>query len=109
MIYLASPYTHPDPHVREQRYYTVCYAAAKLINEGHNIYSPIAHTHGICEQMRLRGIDEHKFEFWSKMDKEMIRLCDRFWVLRMEGWEQSEGIKAELAYAMSIGRDPYYL
>lgn len=106
MIYLASPYSHPDPAVREQRYQTVCFACAKLMKEGNLVYSPIAHTHGIC---LAGGGSQTAFIHWEKLDKEMIRLCDQFWILRMEGWENSEGIKSELAYAMSIGRDPYYL
>lgn len=106
MIYLASPYSHPDPAVRQQRYETVCHAAAELMLKGHRIYSPIAMTHGIC----LAG-DPTKFafEFWADLDKEMIQLCLAFWILRMDGWEKSEGIKKELAYALSLGKDVHYV
>lgn len=105
MIYLASPYSHDDPTVREQRYKTVCKAAGYIMAQGHAVFSPIAHTHGICLEM---GGENFSFEFWEKYDKEMINLCDEFWICQMEDWEKSKGIKAELAYAMSIGKPIKY-
>lgn len=108
MIYLASPYSHPDPRVREQRYFTVCFAAAKMMAAGHHIFSPIAHTHGICEQGTYLGL-AYPYEFWKKFDEEMLRLCSELWVLRMDGWEESVGIKAEIVYAASIGKSFKYV
>ncbi len=35
MIYLASPYSHPDPAVREQRFRAAGDTAAALIRAGH--------------------------------------------------------------------------
>lgn len=106
MIYLASPYSHELAEVREQRYWTVCYAAAKFMAEGHHIFSPIAHTHGICLQGKSQNFG---FEFWKVFDEEMIRLCDEFWILQMDGWEQSKGMKAETAYAYEIGKPVKYV
>ena len=48
MIYLASPYSHPDAVVREQRFRDVCLAAARLIRAGQIVFSPIAHSHPIA-------------------------------------------------------------
>lgn len=106
MIYLASPYSHPDPAIRQQRYETVCCAAAQLMAEGHHIFSPIAMTHGICLQGKP---EDFAYQFWASFDEEMIRLCDRFWILRMEGWENSKGIRAELDYAVSLGKPIKYV
>jgi len=49
MIYLATPYSDPDPEVREFRYREVNKAAAQLISEGHHVFSPISHTHPIAQ------------------------------------------------------------
>lgn len=106
MIYLASPYSHENEKIREERYWTVCYAAARLMAEGHHIFSPIAMTHGICAST---GGDNFAFLHWKELDEEMIRLCDEFWILRMDGWEESKGIKAELAYAVSLGKPWKYV
>ena len=40
MIYLASPYSHPDPAVREERFREACRAAAKLISLGRIVSRP---------------------------------------------------------------------
>ena len=45
MIYLASPYSDPDPIVREKRFAAACLAAASLIGSGEAVFSPIVHGH----------------------------------------------------------------
>lgn len=96
LIYLASAYSHPDPAVREERYKTACFATAKLMATGKFVFSPIAMTHGVC----LAGKpEEFQYEYWEKFDRFMIDLADEFWVLMMDGWRESKGIKAELIYA----------
>lgn len=105
MIYLASPYTHPDPVVREDRFHIVCRAAGHFMAKGHKIFSPIAHTHPICVAKEL----PFEFGFWAELDKEMIRLCDEFWILQMDGWRESKGIAAELDYANSLGKPVKYV
>ena len=99
MIYLASPYSDQDMKVRERRFEAVCLAAAYLIRTGKSVYSPIAHTHPIC-RYGLPG-DWH---FWQKHDRQYIEICDEMAVLMLDGWEQSEGIKAEIAIARELGK-----
>ena len=48
MIYLASPYSHPDATVREARFQAACRATASLIRAGHEVFSPIAHSHPLA-------------------------------------------------------------
>ena len=43
MIYLASPYSHPDPLVRQARFDAACHAAAGPIQAGHAVVAPIVH------------------------------------------------------------------
>lgn len=45
MIYLASPYTHPDPAVRQRRFDAACRAAAQMIRAGSMVFSPVVHSH----------------------------------------------------------------
>ena len=49
LIYLASPYSDPDPWVKENRFLAVCTKAAKMMSEGAYVFSPIAHTHPIAK------------------------------------------------------------
>jgi len=99
MIYLASPYSHPDPQVRQARYEAVCRAAAALMREGHAVFSPIAHSHGIARY----GLPLN-WEFWERYDLEMLATCEELWVLKLDGWQQSRGVNAEIAAAKTLGK-----
>jgi hypothetical protein len=47
VIYLACPYTDPDPAVRKARFDIATAVAADLIRGGRIVYSPITMTHPI--------------------------------------------------------------
>jgi hypothetical protein len=55
IIYLGSPYTHPDPKVREERFEKATRAAAHLVEKGHIVYSPITMTHPIDLVLAAEG------------------------------------------------------
>lgn len=104
MIYLASPYSHPDPAIRQQRYEQVCQAAAAMIRNGWIIFSPIAHSHGMVAY-DVPGDWEH----WQEVDQSYIALCERLVVLKIDGWEESKGVAAEIAFAVDIGMAVSYV
>jgi nucleoside 2-deoxyribosyltransferase len=99
MIYLASPYSHPDLVVRQQRFEAACRAAATLIQRGHVVFSPVAHSHSIAQH----GLPLD-WGFWEVQDREFVAACDELWVLMLEGWEQSRGVHAEIAIARALGK-----
>ncbi len=99
MIYLASPYSDPDPSVQAMRFEQVCRVVAAYAKEGELFYSPIAHSHHVAKY-GLPG----NWEFWKEHDQYMIRACKSFCVLRLAGWEDSKGVTAELRFAKAIGR-----
>src|SRR4051812_15243129 len=84
MIYLASPYSHDDPTVREERFREACRATAALIDVGEVVYSPIVHSHPLA----AHGLPT-AWEFWEKQDRELIARCDEVVVLTLDGWESS--------------------
>jgi len=97
MIYLASPYSHPDPAVREARFHAVCREAARLTKEGYTVFSPIAHSHCICQHgLPLEWI------FWWRIDAEFIKRSDEVWVLMLDGWKESTGVQAEIRLALEF-------
>ncbi len=100
MIYLASPYTHPDPEIREARFQAVCRAAAHLMSGGLLIFSPIAHTHPIV----LAGDLPKGWDYWEKFDREMIEACEELWILMLPGWEDSAGVQMEMRIAEELHR-----
>lgn len=95
MIYLASPYSHDDPEVRQDRFIKACRAAAWLIRAGHIVFSPIAMNHPIAIHGGLSG----DWESWEKSCLLMVDACDELVVLMIPGWEVSKGVIAEKNYA----------
>lgn len=103
MTYLASPYTHPDPTVREQRFHAACATAAQLMREGHVVFSPVAHSHPLTAY-GLPG----DWAFWERHDRVHLERCDEVVVLMLDGWEESEGVQAEIAVAQRLGKPVSY-
>jgi hypothetical protein len=105
MIYLASPYSHPDPAVVEARFKAACKATAELMRRGKHVFSPIAHSH----QVAVIGGLHLGWEFWQQIDFEWIRMCAAVYVLTLDGWEDSKGVTAEIVYAKSVQIPVWYL
>lgn len=105
MIYLASPHSHPDAAVREDRYQQVCKVAAKFFEEGHYVYCPIAHTHSIAQYMG----DAMQWEAWRDYDTHMLSLCEMLMVVKLDGWEASRGVAAEIALAHQMDMPVKYV
>jgi len=104
MIYLASPYSHYDPAVREQRYLDVCRTAVALIKMGHAVFSPIAHSHALVEH----GLPVD-WSFWEKHDCHHLNHCDEVVVLMLDGWEASVGVREEVRIAKEMNKPVRYI
>jgi Domain of unknown function (DUF1937) len=105
MIYLASPYSHPEREIRIKRFEDVARVAAKLMNEGHIVISPICHSHPIAELCDM----PKEWEFWERIDKEILSKCEWIFVLCLNGWKDSRGIKAEINYAQELNMPIAYI
>ena len=104
MIYLASPYSHPDSGVREQRFHQACYAAAQLLASGLTVFSPIVHGHPLV----AHGLPTD-WPFWERFDRDHLVRCDEVVVLMLEGWRESVGVAAEILIAGELGKPVRYL
>jgi len=94
-IYLAIPYTNYSDHEREWIFETANRIAAKYILQGNTVISPISHSHPIAKY-DLIGKD---FESWRKFNFELLNLCRELYVVCIDGWKKSTGIKAEIEFA----------
>ena len=99
LIYLATPYSHEDPAIRQERFEVVNRVAASLMLAGEHVYSPISHTHPIA----LAGDLPKCWDFWQEFDRLMLSKCYKMLILRQEGWQESEGVKAERGIARELG------
>lgn len=106
-IYLASPYTTDNYWDREERWDRVCEAAAKLMIEGHIVFSPVAHSHPIAQYLPENLVTDH--DFWMKQDIEILLHCSELVVLKLDGWEQSKGVAREIQEALDHGIPVRYM
>lgn len=102
IIYLAAPYTHPDPDIRAQRAHTITRIAAGLATQGHTVFSPI--THGAGLQQHLPPYIELDHEFWMQQCLPLVRACTRILIIPLDGWTDSAGIKREVEEALAHGK-----
>jgi len=98
VIYLASPYTHVDPAVREQRFQAACHATARLLQAGHAVFSPIVHGHPLTGH----GLPV-EWPWREPFARETLARCDRLVVLHLPAWRDSAGVTAEIGIALEWG------
>ena len=99
MIYLAGPLAHADHLVVEDRAYRHAAFAVHCATQGHVVYSPVAAWHKWSLGYGL----PMTAEFWRRMSLGMLRHACELWILRLDGWEQSEGLKDEIRLARNLG------
>lgn len=98
--YIATPYSHPDPEIRQWRADAAGGVVARLAALNILAYSPIAHTHAIAQNHDL----PKDFAYWSAFDHAMILRCDIVTIVMFDGWRESHGINAEYDIAQNYGR-----
>lgn len=98
-IYLAIPYTwnHSKSFEVANR------IAAKLIDDGHIVYSPISMSHPVQQYMTKANT----FETWMKQDLEFVAWCDELHVIVIGEYGQelidgSRGVQEELSFARDL-------
>jgi len=112
--YFAHPYTCKDeaghylPGAEEANFRLCNLRAARLIERGVLIYSPISHTHPIhCAHPPFVGSQAH--EMWYRFDEEFIRRIPFDGIILAPGWEHSVGCRREKTLFESLGRKVKYL
>lgn len=93
LIYLASPYSHNNPKVREFRFLMARLVTVRALREGHAIFSPIVYGRDMEKQI---GTDHHA---WLPLNTAMLEAAKEMWVLKLDQWEASKGIIHEVSFA----------
>lgn len=99
-VYLACPYTSPDPDVQLQRMELASIVAARIMQNGFAVYSPITHGHHIAQHLPI-GL-EAGHAFWMAQCLPIVAKADALIVLPMAGWRQSSGLRDEMALARRL-------
>jgi hypothetical protein len=98
-IYLAGPYTHDDPMIRELRHQLLLKAEAHLLRRGFAVISPI----NMCHELgKIYGF-AYGYDYWQERDRTLISKCDELVCLTEDGYKESVGVTDELYYATKIG------
>lgn len=105
LIYVGTPYSK-YPGGPDVAYIDACRLSAQLLTEGLNVYSPIAHCHGIAVH---GGIDPMDLSIWLAFDAAMMAKADAMIVAMMTGWETSTGIRHEIQAFVEAGKPVYFL
>jgi len=102
LIYLASPFSHINPAIRQHRFEQARRFTIEALRDGQALFSPIVY-----------GMDMEKeigtaYEPWLALNKAMILACDELWCLCLDGWSDSRGVKWELEFAYELGRTIHF-
>ena len=98
LIYLSSPYSHPDFNVRHARYRAALITVAHYLHQGIYLYSPILHNHPIVCYRDLPDAS-----VWLEYDYAVLSRCSSMWVLRIPGHNTSLGVRAESEFCTEHG------
>lgn len=101
MYYVASPYTHPDPAVKTQRYDFAVKAAKAFTRLGYSAFVPIAYD-GLWDLDPNYTMD-HSWSFWERIDLPILDKCSALILFEIPDWEKSTGVKAELQHCHDHG------
>jgi hypothetical protein len=101
LVYLAAPYSDPDPAVIEQRMRTICEIDAHLVAAGIYTVTPLS-KHFILGFRDLPG----NWAYWGDYCRALLPRCDAMILIPLPGWESSSGVRGELDIA--LGRMPVY-
>lgn len=109
MIYLAGPYSDADPEIEAMRFRCLTIVAGSLIRQGRIVLSPITHSHPIHLELLAHLGESLTNDQWREYDEAFMNVCSEMVILRLPGWEQSKGIKQEIAYFEAQGKRISYI
>jgi hypothetical protein len=108
ILYLAGPYSHPDPDIREGRYRRITAVAAQLISRGRIVYSPLTMTHPI-DKLLAGHTETLGSEYWVNFDESFMEFCSDIAVVMIDGWDKSSGVAREVKFFSDRGRPVHYI
>lgn len=103
--YIASPYSHPNPRVRADRYRQALDFVHWALEHKIWCYSPIVHCHELAVIYKLPFDISH----WREYNEAMLQGCKHLIVLKLEDWDKSKGVDHEIRFADSLGKPISYM
>ena len=94
-VFVSSPYKHPNAAIREDRARAAGDACAWLVRQGYLPMSPIVQWHDAAAR---NGLPDDA-ESWRKWNQRWLEKADAVAFLRIDGWQDSDGMAMELEWA----------
>lgn len=105
-IYLAAPFSDMDSKVRYERYEAITKTTAKLMLAGNIVFSPITHSYYLAEKYDCPD----NSDFWERWYITFLEnWATILYVLKLPGWDKSNGVFKEIEYAKIKGLPIIYL
>ena len=99
MIYLAGPYSHPNPLVRADRSRAMGKAMLELSQQQILSFSPVFYGHELEKKFHERL----PYKFWIDWGLQILSSCSGLYVVSLPGWRDSKGVRAECEAASRLG------
>jgi hypothetical protein len=110
VFYLACPFTHPNRAVESMRSRLATAAAARLTAQGLAVISPLTHGSAVTAKAKSMGLDlGTNWDSWQAVDLAMLQAGDALILLKLPGWDLSQGVLVEQARARELGLEVYSL
>jgi len=98
IVFISSPYSHPDDEIRESNFKIVSKLAADLNSQGTVAVSPITYGHTLLQFKEMPS----NWEFWKEFCLTFLEKSHELIVYKMPGWENSRGMKEEIEFAKKL-------
>ena len=105
IIYFASPYSHVDASVVEERVQKTSELVAKLTSDGNVVISPIVYGHNLLKFHDMPS----DWEFWKNFCQTFLRKSDEVIVYMLDGWDKSTGVLSEIELAKQLNINIRYI
>jgi hypothetical protein len=92
IIFVILPYRDVNPDVISYRVSMAEKYCAKLMVQGDFPLCITSFGHYLCEHYDL----PKEWDYWAQYCREMIRIAKEVHLLKLEGWDTSEGIQEEI-------------
>ena len=97
MIYISAPYSHDSKDVIEYRAKVVQKYFEHLSLKGVVSITPIIVGHVLHGRESFSKIP---YEFWMNMTNEYLKYSSELHVIKLRGWDKSNGVKVEIDFAL---------
>jgi hypothetical protein len=106
MIVVSGPYSHSNPDIKQARVKAIADACVTLFQNGEMSCSPLLAGLSFIEKSEKKMPDD--YSFWQKFCRAYVEIGHKLYVLDLDGWQESSGVKDEIDCALE-NSIPVYL